>query len=306
MLWYNTLALSLAVTWKTLGPLRIVEKRYEHKWEKSCFQYPWGKGFLTVSWCYHQFELHVYLLNGMGVSHPAFPYSSNPAGNSIRGVLNALPQEQSIHPGMLALLLLVPCLHSFPAASEPPDPFKGNSAACSIFHWIELQIWRAAVGTSHPFQFCVPVVPPMGPEQILRKRICWLSPLMRLTSGFARSQLYGPSCVWASPSSVTRRNKISESLHTTHGQWLTLPAALERQTCKAASPIRKNEARAAANFGQLIYLPTHLSTEWQELFWQDHPSANSLSAEETWKMDEQWEEHHEVQRVLQGITVPWC
>lgn len=100
MFWYNKLVLSWVVTWKALGTLRIVEQRFEHKWKKSCFQYTWGKGFLTVIWCYHQFKPHVCWLDGMGVSNLAFPYFSSPAGNSLRGVLCLLPQEQSIYCGM--------------------------------------------------------------------------------------------------------------------------------------------------------------------------------------------------------------
>lgn len=135
--------------------------RYEHKWKKSCVQYPWDKGFLTVSWCYHQFEPHVCLLNGMGVSHPAFPYSSSPDSNSIRGVLLLLPQEQSIHSGMKEnnvgssasipfLLLLNPLTLSKAAQQPAPSSIELNCKSGD------------AVGPSHSFQFCVPVVPPHG------------------------------------------------------------------------------------------------------------------------------------------------
>lgn len=147
MLWYNTLALSLAVTRKASGALSI-----EHKWKKSCFQYPWGKGFLTVTWCYSQFEPRVCLLNGMGpnaIQHLLLILVLLVIQSEVCSVF--CPRSRAFtlewRRIMLALLLLVPCLHSFPAASEPPDPFKGSSAACSIFYWIELQIWRGCTGS---------------------------------------------------------------------------------------------------------------------------------------------------------------
>lgn len=62
-------------------------------------------------------------------------------------------------------------------------------------------------------------------------------------------------------------------------------------------PIRKNEAIAGSQ------LRTNcLPTVWQEYFWHGHPSANSASAEEPWKMDDQQEEHHDLQHALQGVS----
>lgn len=49
--------------------------------------------------------------------------------------------------------------------------------------------------------------------------ICWLSPLMKLTSSLVRSQSYGLSCVWFSQGSVIRENKISGALHTLSNSW---------------------------------------------------------------------------------------
>lgn len=316
MLWYNTFALSLAVTWKALGALRIVEQRYEHKWKKICVQYPWGKGFLTVSWCYHQSEPHLCLLNGMGISHPAFPYSSSPAGNSVRGLLFLLPQEQNIHSGMkknnVGSSAACPLPPFLSCCFWTPWPFQRqlSNPLHLLSNWIanlETLQWEQAIHFNSVSLLSLPW--DQGRSWGNAVSICWLSLLMGLTSGLARSQSCGPSCVWASQGSVTRQNKTSETLHTTRGQWLTLPAALEKQTCQAELTIRKNKERAGSQFWT-SYRPTYLPTYppsyvWQELFWQEHPSVNCLSAEEPWKMDCQWEEHHELQHVLQGITVPW-
>lgn len=124
-----------------------------------------------------QFEPHVCLLNGMGVSHPAFPYSSSPAGNSIRGGLCLLPQEQHIYWSLYWMkknnswlfCCLYPASIPFLLLLNPLTLAKGAQQPAPSSMELNCKSGDAAVGASHPFQFCVTAVPPMRPGQILRK-----------------------------------------------------------------------------------------------------------------------------------------
>lgn len=235
--------------------------------KEKLFSVPLGQRCSDCKLLYPQWKPHVCLLNGMGVSHPAFAYSSSPAGNSIRGVLLLLPQEQSIHSGMKKNNV-----GSSDACTLPPflsccfwAPWPFQRQLSSLLHlllnWIanlETLQWEQAIHFNSVSLLSLPW--DQGRPWGNAVSICWLSPLMRSTSGLARSQSYGPSCVWASQGSVTRQNIISGALPTAHGQWLTLPAALDRQTCRALLTIRKNEAGAGSQFWTtcLPTLSTHL------------------------------------------------
>lgn len=183
MLWNNALLLSLPVKWKVMNALEVVEQGCGHKHRKIVFS-TLGKGFLPVSCCSPWFESCVCLPNGMGVSHPALADSSGPAVIQSERCSFSCPRGKAFTLDwrriMLALLLLAPCLHFPPAATEPSDPFAGSSAACSTFYWIELQIWGGRGGSEPSISIPCPCCPSHGtradPEEMqpaFVERVLW-------------------------------------------------------------------------------------------------------------------------------------
>lgn len=164
-----------------------------------------------------------------------------------------------LYPASISLLLLLNPLTLSKAAQQPAPSFIELNCKSA----------EAAVGASHPFQFCVPVVPPMGPGQTLRKcsQHLLIEPSDEINFSFSKkSVIWSQLCLvqprlshktehnfWSSAYPKRLMDSVSPFQQC---YWRSHPAKLDSPPLP---PIRKNETIVGSQL-KTTYIPTYRTT----------------------------------------------